>query len=116
MDGEAIVRHMATQTLKAYGYQVSMAATAKEALAEIDATKHPFDLVLMDLHLPDKDGGETIQHLAQAHKELTPVVMSAVPSEGRCKQLFGTAKNTFLQKPFTALTLATTIRTALNES
>ena len=47
--------------LRARGYAVATATAGREALAE--ARRHPPDAVLLDLGLPDLDGGSVIREL-----------------------------------------------------
>src|SRR5580658_11143266 len=47
--------------LRARGYDVATAASGAEGLAV--ARRHPPDVVLLDLGLPDIDGGEVIREL-----------------------------------------------------
>src|SRR3984885_11316621 len=47
--------------LRARNYEVSVAANGAQALAE--AARHPPDIVILDLGLPDLDGVEVIQGL-----------------------------------------------------
>ena len=43
------------------GYDVSVAGSGEEALASLE--ENPYDLVLTDLQMPEKDGIETIMEL-----------------------------------------------------
>jgi DNA-binding NarL/FixJ family response regulator len=54
--------------------QVAHARTAREALDK--AALQPFDLVLLDLGLPDKPGMEVLSDFKHAHPELPVVVLS----------------------------------------
>ncbi|MGX7677393.1 response regulator [Jatrophihabitans sp. DSM 45814] len=59
-DEPQIVRALVIN-LRARGYEANSAASGAAAL--IEAAKHPPDLVLLDLGLPDMDGGEVIAGL-----------------------------------------------------
>ncbi|HVB84744.1 MAG TPA: response regulator, partial [Rhodanobacteraceae bacterium] len=54
IDDEAQIRRFLDIGLRAEGYQVLLAATAAEGLAQA-ATQSP-DLVILDLGLPDREG------------------------------------------------------------
>ncbi len=56
------------------GIEVAHARSARECL-DIAATKN-FDLVLLDLGLPDKPGLDALSELKQAHSDLPIVVLS----------------------------------------
>jgi signal transduction histidine kinase/ActR/RegA family two-component response regulator len=116
VDNEAIIRQMASQALKAYGYQVSLASGGKEALAITRDNPGKFDLMLIDLHMTDQGGAETIQQIiADKRQRIKPVLMSAFASDDHCKHLFENQEVRFLQKPFTSDELARNIRVALDD-
>ena len=54
IDDEAAIRESLQTLLKMEGYQVETAASAQQGLACIG--EHAFDLVLLDLALPDRNG------------------------------------------------------------
>ena len=59
---------LAAHTLTSVGCRVATAGTGRSALAALDGDKHDdFDLVLMDLRLPDIDGAEATR-LIRAHE------------------------------------------------
>jgi len=57
------------------GYQVSTAATGRDAIAQ--ATRQPPDLLVLDLGLPDIDGLEVIRQLHSHQPDLPILVLSA---------------------------------------
>jgi DNA-binding response OmpR family regulator len=65
-------------SLRSHGYDVSWLRTGREALRQAAVT--PFDLVLLDLGLPDLDGIEVCRQL-RAEAPLTVIVMMTRRSE-----------------------------------
>ena len=63
VDDEQSFRDVLKCALSAEGYQLSEAATGKEAIAKLDANKP--DLLLLDLNLPDSDGWDVMHHIAE---------------------------------------------------
>ncbi|SHE69128.1 response regulator receiver modulated diguanylate cyclase [Caldanaerobius fijiensis DSM 17918] len=63
MDDSAIIRLMVKDILSAEGYDVETAATAEEAMLKIKSKKELFDLVIVDINLPNQNGFEFIQKL-----------------------------------------------------
>lgn len=61
VDDDPTVRMIAGEILISAGHQVSEAADGEEALQQVAAT--PFDLVVLDMLMPNKDGLETIAEL-----------------------------------------------------
>ncbi len=64
IDDEAAIRESLQTLLEMEGYAVESAATADEGLARIG--ERPFDLVLLDLALPDRNGIDLLAEL-RAH-------------------------------------------------
>ena len=59
IDDEAAIRESLQTLLEMEGYQVETAATAQQGLICIG--EHAFDLVLLDLALPDRNGIDLLQ-------------------------------------------------------
>lgn len=115
VDDEAIVRQMAAHTLKGYGYQVSVANGGREATSQILSGSEKFDLVLIDMNMPDLNGAETIDHLLDTQNStIKAMIMSGLPQEDPVRQYCHDRDIHFIQKPFTAEVLAKEIRSALD--
>jgi CheY-like chemotaxis protein len=80
MDDEEILRSILCVMLFAFGYEASVAADGEEAIRAYSSAMnsgHPFDVVIMDLHVPGGMGGaETIRRLTQIDREVRAVVCS----------------------------------------
>lgn len=61
VDDDPTVRMIAGEILTAAGHEVSEAGDGEEALRKVAET--PFDLVVLDMLMPNKDGLETIADL-----------------------------------------------------
>ena len=115
VDDEAIVRQMAAHTLKGYGYQVSVANGGREATSQILSGSEKFDLVLIDMNMPDLNGAETIDHLLDTQNStIKAMIMSGLPQEDTVRQYCHDRDIHFIQKPFTAEVLAKEIRSTLD--
>ena len=83
VDDDPVMRLMLVETFRLAGHEVIVARNGVEALALLyDAA---FDVVLMDLEMPEMDGNETIEAMRQAGIE-TPVIAltaNAADLEGR---------------------------------
>ncbi len=74
VDDEESVRHFFRQVLADAGYEVVLAKDGGEALEQ--ARKRHFDLVLMDLVMPEREGIETIDTLRKEQPDLKIVAVS----------------------------------------
>jgi DNA-binding NtrC family response regulator len=72
IDDEEIIREALDALLAAEGFRVTTAETAAEGLSALSA--RPFDVVLLDLMLPDRNGLEVLEDIRLSDDEL-PVVM-----------------------------------------
>ncbi len=70
VDDEAEIRESLSSILKEEGYLVTSSGTATEALALLsDAV---FDVVLLDIWLPDRDGLEALSEIRRMDSALVP--------------------------------------------
>ena len=113
VDDNEMNRDMLVRRLKPLGYQVSTARDGAEAMDILMQTA--FDLVLLDIMMPVKDGFEVLQEI-KAHSELRmiPVIMITAlddtSSAARCIQL---GAEDYLTKPFDPILLKARVATCL---
>lgn len=75
VDDEPQVRQLMEHFLTDRGFEVCLAENGRRALAELGAFAP--DVVLLDMHMPEMDGLETLKHLAARAPGL-PVIMVTV--------------------------------------
>jgi two-component system response regulator MprA len=75
VDDEPEVRELMEHFLTQRGYDVRIAENGKLALAALDSFMP--DVVLLDMHMPEMDGLETLKRLAACSPSL-PVIMVTV--------------------------------------
>ena len=73
VDDEAEIRSSLEEILREEGYGVAGAATAAEALVLLEDA--PYDVVLLDIWLPDRDGLEVLSDVRQMKLETRPEVV-----------------------------------------
>src|SRR5205807_1177745 len=66
-EDNAVNQKLATLILEKQGHHVFVANNGKEALAAID--RQPFDLVLMDVQMPDVSGFETTARIRERERQ-----------------------------------------------
>lgn len=79
VDDEASVRDIVRRKLEACGYDICEAANGKEAIAALEAM--PFDLVITDIIMPERDGLETILYIRKAQPIVKVIAISAPSNE-----------------------------------
>lgn len=106
------------EALLVEGYQVLTAASLAEAIAmygqtQVEESARPeFDLILLDLGLPDGDGSDLLVKLRR--KQSTPVIIiSARDAEGQKIRLLDEGADDYLVKPFSIGELLARMRVAL---
>lgn len=97
IDDEASLRRVIVRNLEVRGYQVVGVGTAMEALDSLSAGE--FDLMLLDINLPDLTGWELLRRLTPEVRGQVPVIVfSASPLAARRVEEFRPAG--VLLKPF----------------
>ena len=80
VEDEAIMRESLRDWLTEGGYQVETAEDGEEALKTI--AEQDFDIVILDLRLPGKDGIEVLREAKEKRPKLKGVIITAYPSVG----------------------------------
>lgn len=94
---------LATRVLSGFGAKVDIAENGKVALEKLkDAA---FDLVLMDLQMPELDGYQTTQQLREMkgpNQEVRVIAMTAHVLPGEKERCIEAGMNDYISKPFAA--------------
>jgi signal transduction histidine kinase/ligand-binding sensor domain-containing protein/CheY-like chemotaxis protein len=94
-------QRLAVRLLRKMGHQVVMAQTGRAALDALRAEK--FDLVLMDVQMPEMDGFETTREIRndeQGRQEHMPVIaMTAHAMQGDREQCLAAGMDDYVAKP-----------------
>lgn len=115
VEDDEINRLVACGLLEKVGHHVCAVISGQHALALLD--HQGFDVILMDLNLPDLSGLETIRQI-RGHPNPniagTPiVVVSALVTKHDIEDSLGVGANAFLGKPYSPERLQAAIQTAL---
>jgi two-component system, OmpR family, KDP operon response regulator KdpE len=110
VDDEAGLRRALAINLRARGYDVSVAADGTAALAT--AARHPPDVVVLDLGLPDMDGTQVIEGL-RGWTQAPIIVLSARAGEPDKVVALDAGADDYVTKPFGMDELLARLRAAL---
>jgi CheY-like chemotaxis protein len=114
VDDEAFIVSWLSTLFRRFGYEVSGAGTGNEALAKMRVD--PPDLVLMDVNMPEGNGGEVLRALkSDEDLWIVPVVMMSGDPEFRPEPYLSRGAMACLSKRADAVTLITTVRNAWRE-
>ena len=109
-DAERIA-HFLQKGLRSNGYAVSVAPNGQEALAFIRTGE--FDLMILDVGLPDIDGFEVLQRLRARNRQIPVIVLTARDAvSDRVAGLEGGADD-YVTKPFSFEELLARVRVQL---
>lgn len=111
VDDEGAIVSLVQRYLEAEGFSVSDARSGREALEKISVEE--FDLVLLDIMLPETDGLDVLRAVRTSHPSL-PVIMLTARAEEADKILglaFGA--DDYVTKPFSLRELTARIKAVL---
>jgi two-component system, OmpR family, KDP operon response regulator KdpE len=97
VDDEVQIRRFLRAGLELEGFVVQDAETGSDALKRV-TLKQP-DLIILDLGLPDMDGGELLERL-RAWSSVPLIVLSVRSNEAEKVRLLGIGADDYVVKPF----------------
>lgn len=104
--------------LPMYGYEVKTATDGLLGLKILSEEKVPFDLILLDVVMPNLDGWETLKAIRESEKtKHTPIIMLTAVNEEN-KQVLGLkfGADDYITKPFILPNLLARIEALLRRS
>ena len=100
--------------LRKYGFTTLVAGAGEKAIELAQINK--FDLLLLDLGLPVKDGWQVMREL-RSKGEVMPIVIMTARDDSQCKAaVLQTGANDYITKPFLFNDLLARIQAQLNVS
>ncbi|MCB0210287.1 MAG: PAS domain S-box protein [Anaerolineae bacterium] len=113
VEDEAMVRHLVVETLEAHGYQVLQAQSPEKSLQLATAYSNPIHLLLSDVIMPEMNGQELYQRIAEVRPGIKALYMSGYTNNVIAHHDILREGINFLQKPFTIRDLTRKVRQAL---
>jgi DNA-binding response OmpR family regulator len=96
--------------LEAEGYEVQVVDTGESALEKLRAEAKPFDVVILDVMLPAKDGFAVMSEMRQAGQFIPTLMLTARGHPDDVLQGFAAGADDYLTKPFELSILIARIR------
>ena len=97
--------------LQINGYQVDLAKTGSEAIRKLQ--NFDYQLLLLDLQMPEIDGLEVLEFIRQAKLDLETIVVSGDTSFASIKDAMRLGAYDFIRKPYNPEELLTTVRRSI---
>jgi DNA-binding response OmpR family regulator len=113
VDDEDTIRTLVKHELQAHGYDVDEAENGPTALEKLSAS--PFDLVVLDIRMPDMDGLEVLRNIRENNLVPKVVMLTGVDELKIARDSLQFGANDFMTKPFEFKHLLTCINRVLSE-
>lgn len=112
VDDEPDILELLELALRKMGMEVDKAGTMQQALAKLAARR--YDLCLTDMRLPDGDGLQVVQHIAQHNLDVPVAVITAHGNMENAVAALKTGAFDYLSKPVSLDQLRAVVKSALN--
>ena len=111
VDDESTARMAISRALNLMGYWSDEACSGNQALEKLSA--YPYDLMLLDLHMPGIDGVEVMKRVQKTHPNLLVIVLTAHASVDSAIAAVRVGAADYLLKPCKIVKIADVIANAL---
>jgi DNA-binding NtrC family response regulator len=111
IDDEVAIRESLETLLEFEGYSVQSAETGEEGLARLG--ERPFDLVLLDFALPDRNGLEILADIRSRDPQLAVIMITAYGTVDNAVRAIQKGATNFIQKPWDNEKLLADVRAAV---
>ncbi|MCJ7687526.1 MAG: response regulator, partial [Desulfobacteraceae bacterium] len=114
IEDEDVVIEVTQAMLEMLGYRVMVAKTGKDAVHIAETFDGQIDLALLDIKLPDIEGGKVYPLIMEARPDLKVIVFSGFAIEGPARKILEAGAQDFIQKPFSIATLSEKVKKVLD--
>src|SRR5258706_3989717 len=111
IDDEAAIRESLQTLLELEGYDVEAAADGEDGIAKLG--ERPFDLVLLDLALPDRNGIELLPEIRALDSQISVIMITAYGTVEDAVRAMQSGAANFIQKPWDNEKLLADVRIAV---
>ena len=100
VDDEEMIIDVGVQILQKLGYEVLTAGHGKEAIEVYQQNRQKVAMVILDLIMPEMDGGETYDRLKEMDPNVKVLLSSGYSLDGQATEILKRGCDGFIQKPF----------------
>jgi len=110
VDDEHPVRNVLSISLEHLGYSVEAVASGPEAIALLKEDPKAFDLIILDMLMPQMSGKDVFCQLKELNPNIRVLAISGFTSEESIRYILDNGGKGFIQKPFTIEDLSKKVR------
>ena len=114
VDDEPLIGQLFENILREHGHHVTIATSGLQALGTID--KERFDLIFLDLFMPELDGAELFRRIRQKNKHVPVVIITGYPGSDLLSKAMTYGPFVVLEKPFYCDNILATIASFTDKS
>ncbi|MGD9217231.1 MAG: response regulator, partial [Desulfobacteraceae bacterium] len=100
IEDEEMLLAVIQSMLEKLGYRVLCARTGKEAISIANTFDGDIDLALLDIKLPDMEGGRIYPIIKEYRPKMRVIVCSGYALNGPAQEILNAGAHGFIQKPF----------------
>lgn len=112
-DDEPLIRWSLRQALLDRGHAVATAATGADAINEVAKAARPFDVVLLDYRLPDRQDLSLLEDVRRLSPGSVVVMMTAFGDDGMRTGARERGAHAVVDKPFQVTSVVSLIETSV---
>ena len=98
VDDEVEIREGLEALLTSEGFDVTLAETGEAGLQKLE--EQPFDLMLLDVSLPDRNGLELLREIRRRDPQLSVILITAYGSIDMARAAFKSGAQDYITKPW----------------
>lgn len=114
VDDESLILNVGKDLLEALGYRVLTAHNGMTAIDIYKQSQEVIDLVILDMVMPEMNGGEVFDKLKEINHDIRVLLSSGYSINGQASKIISRGCVGFIQKPFTMREIATQLRKILD--
>lgn len=112
VDDEDALRTVLSSELEGEGYKVNAAADGAEAITILKS--HAFDLILLDIKMPNVDGFEVLKFVKDNHPTTKVIMLTGFADLKNAIESKKLGAEDFVSKPYDLVDLLTTVERVLS--
>ena len=116
VDDEEVITKVGKEILEALGYGVITASGGREAVEVYRADRQEIALVILDMIMPDLEGGKTFDELKSVNPAVKVILSSGYSLNGEAEGIMRRGCKAFMQKPFNVYALSRTVREVIDSA